>query len=65
VSGLEEVTVRNKVSQPCIIPILIIVFVSVFFANKVIKCECTCLVGMLMCHSTCMCRHLELCVSRS
>ena len=54
--------VRNKVSQPCIIPILIIIcFVNVFFVNNVIKCECTCLVGMLMCHSTCMCRHLELC----
>ena len=50
--------VRNKVSQPWIIPILIIVFVSVFFANNVIECECTCLVGMLI---TYMCRHLEVC----
>ena len=58
------ISVRNKVSQPCIISILIIFFVNVFFANNVIKCECTCLVGMLMCHSTCMCQHLELCVRR-
>ena len=56
---------RNKVSQPWIIPILIIFFVNVFFTNNVIKCECTCLVGMLMYHSTCMCQYLESCVRRS
>ena len=50
--------VRNKVSQPCITPILIIIcFVNVFF-QIICKCECTCLVGMLI---TYICRHLELC----
>jgi hypothetical protein len=50
--------VRNKVSQPCIIPIHIICFVNLFFANNMCKCECTCLVGRLI---TYMCRHLEVC----
>ena len=47
---IKAAILRNKVSQPYIIPILIIIYFINVFLQIICKCECTCLVGMLILH---------------